>query len=123
MHHIYDASHIPRVHCTINHFADRWEYARPRSVLYRKCFWEILLMSSYEAKSQAKQNNDNVLGLLRLFLDTHHLSLEELAGLLRITPQTLEEWFSEGMAPPASCLALAVLFDTRRQILGRMSNH
>ena len=24
-------------------------------------------MSSYEAKSQAKQNNDNVLGLLRVF--------------------------------------------------------
>jgi hypothetical protein len=70
-------------------------------------------MSSHEAKSQAKQSSDNVLGLLRLFLDTHHLSLEELAGLLRITPQTLEEWFK---APPASCLALAVLFDTRRQI-------
>ena len=79
-------------------------------------------MSSHEAKSQAKQNSDNVLGILRLFLDTHHLSLEELASLLRITPQTLEEWFSEGMAPPASCLALAVLFDTRRQISGRMSN-
>ena len=57
-------------------------------------------MSSYEAKSQAKQNNDNVLGLLRVFLDKHHLGLEELAGLLRITPQTLEEWFNEGMAPP-----------------------
>src|SRR5271165_3096535 len=77
-------------------------------------------MSSHEAKFQAKQNSDNVLRLLRLFLDTHHLSLEELAGLLRITPQTLEEWFSEGTAPPASCLALAVLFDTRRQISGRM---
>jgi len=76
-------------------------------------------MSSYEAKSQAKQNSDNVLGLLRLFLDTHHLGLKDLADLLRITPQTLEEWFSECMAPPASCLALAVLFDTRTQILGR----
>ncbi len=73
-------------------------------------------MSSHEAKSQAKQNSDNVLGLLRLFLDTHHLSLKELAVLLRITPQTLEEWFNEGMAPPASCLALAILFDIRRQI-------
>jgi hypothetical protein len=57
-------------------------------------------MSSHEAKSQAKQNSDNVLGLLRLFLDTHHLSLEDLAGLLGITPQTLEEWFSEGMRHP-----------------------
>ncbi len=78
-------------------------------------------MSSHEAKSQAKQNSDNVLGALAFF-DKHHLGLEELAGLLRISPQTLEEWFSEDMAPPASCLALAVLFDTRRQISGRMSN-
>ena len=45
-------------------------------------------MSSHEAKSQVKQSSDNVLGLLRLFSDTHHLSLEELASLLRITPQT-----------------------------------
>jgi hypothetical protein len=50
---------------------------------------------------------------LRMFLDTHHLGLEQLAGLLRITPQTLEEWFSEGVAPPAAFLALAVLFDSR----------
>jgi hypothetical protein len=77
-------------------------------------------MSSYEANSQAPQCGDNLLDLLRMFLDTHHLGLEQLAGLLRITPQTLEEWFSEGMAPPASCLALAILFDTRRQISGRM---
>ena len=77
-------------------------------------------MSSYEASSQAQQNSDNVLGLLRMFLDTHHLRLEQLASLLRITPETLEEWFSEGMAPPAAFLALAVLFDTRRQISSRM---
>jgi len=50
-------------------------------------------MSSHEANSPAQQNSDNVLGLLRVFLDKHHLGLEELAGLLRITPQTLEEWF------------------------------
>ena len=79
-------------------------------------------MSSQEANSHVQQNSDNVLDLLRRFLDTHHLGLEQLAGLLRISPLTLKEWFSEGMAPPASCLALAVLFDTRRQILGRMSN-
>ncbi len=80
-------------------------------------------MSSHEANSPAQQNSDNVLGLLRVFLDTHHLGLEQLAGLLRISPQTLEEWFSEGMAPPASYLALAVLFDTRSQRrLGSTSN-
>ncbi len=73
-------------------------------------------MSSHKANSHTQQNSDNVLGLLRVFLDKHHLALEEIAGLLRITPQTLEEWFSEGVAPPASCLALAVLFDTRRQV-------
>jgi hypothetical protein len=70
-------------------------------------------MSSCEAKSQAPQCGDNLLDLLRMFLDTHHLGLEQLAGLLRITPQTLEEWFSEGVAPPAAFLALAVLFDSR----------
>ena len=73
-------------------------------------------MSSHEARSQAKKNSDNVLGILRTFLEKHHLGLEELAGVLRITPQTLEEWFSEGEAPPASCLALALLFDTRRPV-------
>ena len=73
-------------------------------------------MPSCEAKSRTPQCGDNLLDLLRMFLDAHHLGLEQLAGLLRITPQTLEEWFSEDMAPPASCLALAVLFDTRRQV-------
>jgi hypothetical protein len=66
-------------------------------------------MSSCEAKSQALQRGDNLLDLLRMFLDTHHLGLEQLAGLLRITPQTLEKWFSEGVTPPAAFLALAVL--------------
>jgi hypothetical protein len=79
-------------------------------------------MSAHEANSKAQQNSDNVLGLLRVFLDKHHLGLEELASLLRIAPQTLEEWFSEGMAPPASCLALALLFDTRRQISAGWAN-
>ncbi len=70
-------------------------------------------MSASEAGSRAQQNGTNVLDLLRTFQDSHHLRLEQLAGLLRITPQTLEEWFSEGVTPPASYLALAVLFDTR----------
>ena len=69
-------------------------------------------MSSCEARSQAQQSGTNVLDLLRMFQDRHHLRSEQLASLLRITPQTLEEWFAEGAAPPASCLALAVLFDT-----------
>ncbi len=71
-------------------------------------------MSSCEARSQAQKSGNNLLDLLRMFQDTHHLRSEQLAGLLRITPQTLEEWFNEGMAPPASCVALAVLFDTSR---------
>ena len=72
-------------------------------------------MSSCEDRSHGQQSDNNLLDLLRMFQDTHHLRLEQLAGLLRITPETLEEWFSEGLAPPASCLALAVLFDARRQ--------
>jgi DNA-binding transcriptional regulator YiaG len=77
-------------------------------------------MSSYQANSHAQQNNNNVLDLLRMFRDSHHLSLEQLAGLLRINPLTLEEWFSEEMAPPAAFLALAVLFDTRKQVPSRI---
>ena len=73
-------------------------------------------MPPRNANSHTQRNSDNVLELLRLFRDKHHLGVEQLAGLLRISPLTLEEWFDEGMAPPASCLALAVLFDTRRQV-------
>lgn len=73
-------------------------------------------MSSCQASSHAQQSGNNLLDLLSMFQDTHHLRLEQLASLLRITPETLEEWFSEGMAPPASCLALAVFFDSRRQV-------
>jgi len=79
-------------------------------------------MSSHEANSPSQQNSDKLLELLRTFLNTQHLGLKDLAGLLRVSPQTFEEWFSEGTAPPASCLALAVLFDSRRQISSRMSN-
>jgi len=78
-------------------------------------------MSSQEASSHP-QSSDKLLDLLRMFLDTHHLGLEELARLLRITPQTLEEWFREGEAPPAAFLALAVLFDTGRQVSSGWAN-
>ena len=74
-------------------------------------------MMLQETSPHPEQNSDHLLELLRVFQDKHHLGLGALAGLLRITPQTLEEWFSEDMAPPASCLALALLFDTRRQVL------
>ena len=75
-------------------------------------------MSSHEASSHSQQNSVNVLELLRTFLDKHHVGLEQLADLLRIGPLTLKEWFDEGAAPPAAFLALAVLFDTRRQMAG-----
>ena len=76
-------------------------------------------MAALEANAHDQHHSDKLLELLRTFLDTHGLGLEELAGLLRITPQTLEEWFSEGMAPPAAFLALAVLFDARRHMSRR----
>ena len=75
-------------------------------------------MTPQKASSHAQQNSNHVLDLLRVFLDKHHLSLEELSGLLRISPLTLEEWFREGMAPPAAFLALAVLFDA-----GKLTGH
>jgi hypothetical protein len=76
-------------------------------------------MAALEANAHDQHHSDKLLELLRLFLDTHHVGLEELAGLLRISPLTLEEWFSEGMAPPAAFLALAVLFDARRHQASR----
>ncbi|MGA8772026.1 MAG: hypothetical protein WB610_16845 [Rhodomicrobium sp.] len=76
-------------------------------------------MTPQKASSHAQRNSSHVLDLLRVFLDKHHLSLEELAGLLRISPLTLEEWFHEGVAPPAACLALAVLFDAGKLMSGR----
>jgi hypothetical protein len=75
-------------------------------------------MTPQKASSHAQQNSNHLLELLRVFLDKHHLGLEELASLLRISPLTLEEWFREGMAPPAACLALAVLFDAGKLMPG-----
>jgi hypothetical protein len=76
-------------------------------------------MTPQKASSHAQQNSNHLLDLLRVFLDKHHLGLEELAGLLRISPLTLEEWFREGMAPPATFLALSVLFDAGKLTPGR----
>jgi transcriptional regulator with XRE-family HTH domain len=49
---------------------------------------------------------------LRAFMKTHNLSLHDLAGLLRTTPQTLEDWLKDGLAPPASLLAFMILLET-----------
>jgi hypothetical protein len=76
-------------------------------------------MTPQKASSHTQQNSTHLVDLLRVFVDKHHLSLEELAGLLRISPLTLEEWFHEGVAPPAACLALAVLFDAGKLKQGR----
>ena len=81
----------------------------------RTVFLGVFSMAALEANAHDQQHSDKLLELLWIFLDAHGLGLEELAGLLRITPWTLEEWFSEGMAPPAAFLALAVLFDARRR--------
>jgi hypothetical protein len=53
---------------------------------------------------------DRVTERLRAFMDNHDLSLNELAGLLRTPPETLEYWFQCDLTPPASLLALMVLF-------------
>ena len=76
-------------------------------------------MSARETISNIPQNSDNLPELLRAFLDTHDLGLEQLAGLLRITPQTLEAWFNESTTPPACLLALAVLIDSGQRVSRR----
>ena len=75
-------------------------------------------MMLQEASPHPEQNSDHLLELLRVFQDKHHLGLEELAGLLRISPLTLEGWFRESMAPPAGFLALAVLFHAGKLMSG-----
>jgi|SRR5215471_20993369 hypothetical protein len=76
-------------------------------------------MMLQEANPHPEQNSDHLLELLRVFQDKHHLGLGALAGLLRISPLTLEEWFREGVAPPAAFLALAVLFGGGKLMSGR----
>ena len=66
-------------------------------------------MSSCEASSQAPQCGDNLLNLLRMFLDTHQLGLEQLADYSD-NSATLEEWLprKRGAARgfPGSCRPL-----------------
>ena len=72
-------------------------------------------MPSQEENSYAEQNRHKLVELLHSFLDTHHLGLEELAGLLRLSPLILEEWFRRGMTAPSAFLALAVLCNAERE--------
>jgi hypothetical protein len=68
-----------------------------------------------ENTAYAVREGDGVGERLCSFMRTHDLSLEDLAGLLRIEPQTLYHWLNGGEAPPACLLALMVLFETRPQ--------
>ena len=55
---------------------------------------------------------DSVTERLRTFMATHDLSLNELAGLMRTPPETLEDWLKNGSTPPPWLLALMVLLAT-----------
>lgn len=66
---------------------------------------------------------DSLLERLRGFMRANNLSKEELAGLLRISPQTLDDWFNDGMAPSGSLLALLVLFETLPQVTRYRVSH
>src|SRR5262245_49286714 len=61
----------------------------------------------------AGRESDGLAERLCSFMRAHNLSLEDLAGILRIEPQTLDHWLNGGDAPPACLLALMVLFGTR----------
>lgn len=65
-----------------------------------------------EEVAHTSKECDSLLERLRGFMHANNLSKEELAGLLRTSPQTLDGWFNNGMAPPASLLALLLLFET-----------
>ena len=57
-------------------------------------------------------HRESVIERLRSFMTAHGLTHEELARLLGITPETLEDWFSAGSAPPGALLALLILLPT-----------
>ncbi len=78
------------------------------------------MLSSCKVASHTERSDNSLLDLLRVFQEMHHLRREQLASLLRITPKTLEEWFSDKLAPPASYLALTVLFDSGSHSAGRV---
>ncbi len=61
------------------------------------------------------QDGENPVERLRAFMKTHNLSLHDLAKLLRTPPQTLEDWFNDGLSPPASLLAVMILLDALPQ--------
>jgi hypothetical protein len=65
-----------------------------------------------ESVAESRQESSHLIERLRVFMRAHHLSLEELAGLLHTQPQTLLDWFDGGETPPASLLALMILIDT-----------
>ncbi|MGO9866612.1 MAG: helix-turn-helix domain-containing protein [Rhodomicrobium sp.] len=66
-------------------------------------------------RASAPQDGENSVERLQAFMKTHNLSLEDLAKLLRTPPQTLEDWFNDGLSPPASLLAVMILLETLPQ--------
>jgi hypothetical protein len=76
---------------------------------------ETPMVSLREDAGAAGREGDALAERLCSFMRTHDLSLEGLAGVLRIEPRTLDYWLNGGEAPPACLLALMVLFETRSQ--------
>ncbi len=56
-------------------------------------------------------HRDGVTERLQSFMNAHSLTHVELARLLRIPPETVEDWLNAGSTPPpGSLLALMILF-------------
>ena len=81
------------------------------------------MISTREHATHAGQGSDSLTERLRDFMRTHDLSREELAGLLRTAPQTLDHWFDGGDAPPACLLALMVLLGSTPKAQSRLGGH
>jgi hypothetical protein len=73
------------------------------------------MVSTRENAANVAQDSNSLADRLRGFMRTHNLSLEELAELLRIPPQTLDHWFHDGVTPPPCLLALMVFLGTLPQ--------
>jgi hypothetical protein len=71
------------------------------------------MVSLRENAASAAWENDGLAERLCGFMRTHNLSLDDLAGLLRIEAEMLDHWLNGGETPPACLLALMVLFGAR----------
>jgi hypothetical protein len=72
--------------------------------------------STREIKSSAAQNTLLLAVRLRDFMHRWRLTREEMAGVLKTPPRTLDGWLDFGKTPPACLAPLLDLLEERSQV-------